>query len=53
MDIYFENLIVWKKELLIEKNIYICIKKFTSEEQYVLIDKMKRYDIYIVRNIEE
>jgi len=53
MALYFENLIVWQKAFLLAKNIYLCLKKFPREEQYVLIDQMKRSAISIVSNIAE
>ena len=53
MTFYFEKLIVWQKSLALTKIVYKIIKTLPKEEQYSLIDQMRRASISIMSNIAE
>ena len=53
MPFYFEKLIVWQKSLALTKIVYKIIKTLPREEQYSLIDQMRRASISIMSNIAE
>lgn len=53
MPFYFEKLIVWQKSLVLTKLVYKIIKALPREEQYSLIDQMRRASISIMSNIAE
>lgn len=49
----FENLRVYQHSMDLVKSIYLLTKKFPKEEQFVLVDQLKRSSISIVLNIAE
>jgi four helix bundle protein len=53
MSYYFEKLIVWQKTLELTQHIYTITKKFPKEEQFVLVDQMRRASVSIMSNIAE
>ncbi len=53
MSFYFEKLIVWQKAYLLSKQIHTLIRDFPKEEQYALIDQLRRSSLSVVSNIAE
>lgn len=53
MSLYFEKLIVWQKSFLLTKNVYILLRIFPKEEQFALIDQMRRSSVSVMSNIAE
>ena len=49
----FEDLIVWKKSILLGKEIYKLTQKLPKEEKFILISQMKRASVSILSNIAE
>ena len=52
-DLFFEDLIVWQKSILLTKHIYKITKTFPREEMFGLTDQMKRSSVSIPSNIAE
>lgn len=53
MQFYFQTLIIWQKAFELTKLIYALIRSFPKEEQYALVDQMKRAAVSIMSNIAE
>ncbi|MFZ5390753.1 MAG: four helix bundle protein [Patescibacteria group bacterium] len=53
MSLRFEDLKVYNQSLNLVGEIYQIVKKFPKEEQYILVDQLKRASISIVLNIAE
>ena len=49
----FENLEVWKKSIILVKEVYILVKFFPKEESYALSDQVKRCAVSVPSNIAE
>jgi four helix bundle protein len=53
MASYYQNLDVWKKAYSLNKELFLLLKKFPKEEQYSLVDQMRRSWLSIASNIAE
>jgi hypothetical protein len=53
MASYYQNLDVWKKAYSLNKELFFLLKKFPKEEQYSLVDQMRRSGLSIASNIAE
>lgn len=49
----YQQLLVWKKSIILTKNIYKVTKKFPPEEQFGLCSQMNRSAISVPSNIAE
>ena len=49
----FENLEVWKKSIILVKEVYILVKFFPKEENYALSDQVRRCAVSVPSNIAE
>ncbi len=49
----YKDLIVWRKSMILAKEIYNLTKRLPHEEKYVLSDQMRRAAISIPSNIAE
>lgn len=49
----YKSLEVWKKSILLCKEVYLLTRKLPKEETYVLSDQMRRAAISIASNIAE
>ena len=49
----FENLEVWKKSIVLVKEVYTIVKSFPKEENYALSDQVRRSAVSIPSNIAE
>ena len=49
----FENLEVWKKSIILAKEVYSLVKFFPKEENYALSDQVRRSAVSIPSNIAE
>ena len=49
----FENLEVWKKSIILVKEVYTLVKLFPKEENYALSDQVRRSVVSIPSNIAE
>jgi four helix bundle protein len=49
----FENLEVWKKSIILVKEVYILVKFFPKEESYALSDQVRRCAVSVPSNIAE
>lgn len=49
----YKSLEVWKKSILLCKEVYLLTQKLPKEETYVLSDQMRRAAISIASNIAE
>ena len=50
---YYQNLDVWKKAYALNQEIFVLLKRFPKEEQYSLVDQMRRSWLSIASNIAE
>jgi len=48
-----EDLEIWKKSIILVKEIYVITRNFPEEEKFVLISQMRRAAISIPSNIAE
>ena len=48
-----QNLVVWRKAMLLAQHTYQILKDFPSEERYGLIDQIRRCAISVPPNIAE
>jgi len=53
MQSSFENLIVWKKGILLVKSVYKITGLFPASERYGLTDQLRRSSASILANIAE
>lgn len=53
METNYKKLIVWQKSIVLVKEIYLIILNFPKNEQYWLVDQIKRSAISIPSNIAE
>jgi four helix bundle protein len=49
----YKNLIVWRKSIVLVKQIYELTRKFPSEEKFGLVSQMRRAVVSIPSNIAE
>ena len=49
----FQKLIVWKKSMILTEKVYLLIKKLPKDEQYGLVNQIRRSAISIPSNIAE
>jgi four helix bundle protein len=49
----FENLEVWKKSIILVKEVYLLVKLFPKEENYALSDQVRRCAVSVPSNIAE
>ena len=49
----YKDLEVWQKSMTLVKQIYLVTKKFPKEEQYGLVNQMRRSAVSIPSNIAE
>jgi len=49
----FENLEVWKKSIILVKEVYLLVKLFPKEENYALSDQVRRSAVSVPSNIAE
>ena len=49
----FRNLLVWKKSMILVKDIYQITEKFPSTEKFGLVTQMRRAAISVSSNIAE
>jgi len=49
----FENLEVWKKSIILVKEVYDLVKFFPKEENYALSDQVRRCVVSVPSNIAE
>ena len=52
-NIYFKELIVWKKAIVLVKEIYALTKLLPNEEKYDLSSQMRRAAVSVPSNIAE
>ncbi len=49
----YQNLEVWKKSILLVKNVYLVLKEYPKEEIYALSSQTKRAAVSVPANIAE
>jgi four helix bundle protein len=53
LDLSHKNMIVWKKSLLIIKEVYKITDNFPDEEKFGLVSQLRRASVSVVSNISE